>query len=67
MKVVWRLDRATVRDVYESLRERRSDRLHDRNDDDEDPRGEGLPQEGVVDRAHVYTPIKPRQQVVERW
>ena len=45
MKVVWRLEKATVRDVYEALRDPARHRLHHRDDDDEDPGREGLPQE----------------------
>jgi BlaI family penicillinase repressor len=64
MKVVWRLDRATVRGVYESLRKTRSiayttvmtmmNVLEDK----------GYLQKESDGRAHVYTPTKPRQQVV---
>ena len=55
MKVVWRLDKATVRDVYEALREQRTDRLHHGDDDDEDSRGEGVPQEDAG-RARLRLP-----------
>ena len=64
MKVVWRLDRATVRGVYESLRKTRAiayttvmtmmNVLEDK----------GYLQKESDGRAHVYTPTKPRQQVV---
>lgn len=64
MKVVWRLDRATVRGVYETLRKTRSiayttvmtmmNVLEDK----------GYLQKESDGRAHVYTPTKPRQQVV---
>ena len=64
MKVVWRLDRATVRGVYEALRKTRSiayttvmtmmNVLEDK----------GYLQKESDGRAHVYTPTKPRQQVV---
>jgi len=64
MKVVWRLDRATVRGVYESLRKTRSiayttvmtmmNVLEDK----------GYLQKESDGRTHVYTPTKPRQQVV---
>ena len=64
MKVVWRLDKATVRDVYEALREQPRRRLHDGHDDDEDPGGQGLPHEDSGRSCHVYRPAKPRQQVV---
>ena len=64
MKVVWRLGTATVRDVYEALREERSIayttvmtmmRILD---------GKGYLEKELVDRAHVYKPTKARQQVV---
>ena len=35
MKIVWNRNSATVRDVYETLREQ-ADRLYDRHDHDED-------------------------------
>ncbi len=64
MKVVWRLDRATVRGVYEMLRKTRAiayttvmtmmNVLEDK----------GYLQKESDGRAHVYTPTKPRQQVV---
>ena len=64
MKVIWRLDRATVRDVYESLRKTRAiayttvmtmmNVLEDK----------GYLEKTSDGRAHVYTPTKPRQQVV---
>lgn len=64
MKVVWRLDRATVRGVYETLRKTRSiayttvmtmmNVLEDK----------GYLEKESDGRAHVYTPTKPRQQVV---
>ncbi len=64
MKVVWRLDRATVRGVYEMLRKTRAiayttvmtmmNVLEDK----------GYLEKTSDGRAHVYTPTKPRQQVV---
>ena len=64
MKIVWRLGAATVRDVYETLRERRQiayttvmtmmkileDKGHLKKNRDE--------------RAYVYRPARPEQQVV---
>ena len=64
MKVVWRLGTATVRDVYETLRDERPIayttvmtmmRILD---------GKGYLEKELVDRAHVYKPTKARQQVV---
>jgi BlaI family penicillinase repressor len=64
MKVVWRLDRATVRGVYEALRKTRSiayttvmtmmNVLEDK----------GYLEKTSNGRAHVYTPTRPRHQVV---
>jgi predicted transcriptional regulator len=63
MKVVWRLETATVRDVYDALKAKR-------------PVGyttvmtmmrileeKGYLRKSVAERAHVYRPTKPRQQV----
>ena len=64
MKVVWRLDKATVRQVYEALREKRSIAYTTvmtmmRVLEDKDY----LVRE-MADRAHVYRPARPRQQVM---
>ena len=64
MKVVWRLEKATVRDVYEALRERRGSRLHHRDDDDEDSRGQGLSQEDAGRPGPRLPAGPPAQQVV---
>ena len=45
MKIIWPLGRATVRDIYDTLRESPDHRLHDRADDDEHPGGQGSPPE----------------------
>ena len=64
MKVVWKLDKATVRDVYEALRAKRpiayttvmtmmkilEDKCYLRKT--------------RVERAYLYRPSRPRQQVV---
>lgn len=65
MKVVWRLEQATVRDVYETLREERTIAyttvmtmmriLEDKG---------YLRKTGSSERAYVYAPAKPRQQVL---
>ncbi len=64
MKVVWRVGPATVRDVYEALRKTRPiayttvmtmmNVLEDK----------GYLEKKGVGKAHVYTPTKPRHQVV---
>jgi BlaI family transcriptional regulator, penicillinase repressor len=64
MKVVWARDKATVRDVYEAMRERRPIayttvmtmmRILDEK---------GYLKKTLVDRAHVYKPAQRRQQVI---
>jgi predicted transcriptional regulator len=65
MKVVWRLESATVRDVYEALRAERTIAyttvmtmmriLEDKG---------YLKKTAGSDRAYVYTPAKPQQQVL---
>ena len=65
MKVVWRLESATVRDVYEALRAERTIAyttvmtmmriLEDKG---------YLKKSNSTDRAYVYAPAKPRQQVL---
>ena len=64
MKIVWDLEKATVRDVYEKLLEAPQDRLHHGDDDDEDPGNQGPSKEDQEDRAYVYRPSKPKQQVI---
>ena len=65
MKVVWRLEKSTVRDVYEALRAERTIAyttvmtmmriLEDKG---------YLKKTASSERAYVYTPAKPRQQVL---
>jgi BlaI family transcriptional regulator, penicillinase repressor len=64
MKVVWRLDKATVRDVYEALRERRAVAYTTVMTMMKILEDKGYLTKTQVDRAHVYRPAKPRQQVV---
>jgi predicted transcriptional regulator len=64
MKVVWRKGSATVRDVYEALRQKRTIAYTTvmtmmRILDDK-----GYLDKELVDRAYVYRPTKARQQVV---
>jgi predicted transcriptional regulator len=64
MKIIWRLDTATVRDVYEALRKMRPiayttvmtmmNVLEDKGYLAKKPQG----------RAHAYTPTRPRHLVV---
>jgi predicted transcriptional regulator len=64
MKIVWERESATVRDVYETLRERRQIayttvmtmmRILERK---------GHVKVSRADRAYVYRPARPRQRVV---
>jgi predicted transcriptional regulator len=64
MKVVWNLQEATVRQVYEALRERRQVAYTTVMTMMKILEEKGYLKKALVDRAHVYTPAKPRQQVV---
>jgi BlaI family transcriptional regulator, penicillinase repressor len=64
MKVVWRLDKATVRDVYEALREKRTVAYTTVMTMMKILEEKGYLRKSLVDRAHVYRPARPRQQVV---
>jgi BlaI family transcriptional regulator, penicillinase repressor len=64
MKVVWRLDKATVRDVYEALREKRTVAYTTVMTMMKILEEKGYLRKSLVDRAHVYRPVRPRQQVV---
>ena len=64
MKVVWRLDKATVRDVYEALRERRAIAYTTVMTMMKVLEEKGYLKKTVAERAHVYRPARPRQQVV---
>jgi predicted transcriptional regulator len=64
MKVVWRRRKATVRDVYETLRERRAIAYTTVMTMMKILEDKGYLRKTLVDRAHVYQSVKPRQQVV---
>ena len=64
MKVVWRLDKATVRDVYETLRESRHIAYTTVMTMMKILEDKGYLKKSLVDRAHVYRPAQRRQQVV---
>src|SRR4026209_9816 len=64
MKVVWRVDKATVRDVYEALRETRQIAYTTVMTMMKILEEKGYLKKTAADRAHVYRPAKPRQQVV---
>ena len=64
MKVVWRLETATVRDVYEALRAERTIAYTTVMTMMRILEEKGYLKKATADRAHVYRPAKPRQQVV---
>ena len=64
MKVVWKLDKATVRDVYETLRVKRSIAYTTVMTMMKILEEKGYLKKARVERAYVYKPSRPRQQVV---
>src|SRR5688500_19369631 len=64
MKVVWSLDKATVRDVYEAMRATRPVAYTTVMTMMKILEDKGYLKKTLVDRAHVYKPVKPRQQVM---
>ena len=64
MKVVWRLETVTVRDVYEAIRARRPIAYTTVMTMMRILEEKGYLLKSSSDRAHVYTPAKPRQQVM---
>jgi len=64
MKVVWSLEKATVRDVYEALREQRRVAYTTVMTMMKILEVKGHLKKARVERAYVYTPSHPRQQVV---
>ena len=64
MKVVWRLESATVRDVYEALRARRQIAYTTVMTMMRILEEKGYLKKTASERAHVYRPAKPRHQVL---
>jgi predicted transcriptional regulator len=64
MKVVWKLDKATVRDVYEALRQKRTIAYTTVMTMMKILEEKGYLTKSRIERAHVYKPARPRQQVV---
>ena len=64
MKVVWRRDEATVRDVYEALLETRAIAYTTVMTMMRILQEKGYLTKATNDRAHVYRPAKPSQQVI---
>ncbi len=64
MKVIWRMEKATVRDVYEALRETRQIAYTTVMTMMKILEEKGYLKKTAAERAHIYRPAKPRQQVV---
>jgi BlaI family penicillinase repressor len=64
MKVVWKRQKATVRDVYETLLEQRPIAYTTVMTMMKILEEKGHLRKTLVDRAHVYQSQKPRQQVI---
>ncbi len=64
MKVVWRLETATVRDVYETLRRQRTVAYTTVMTMMRILEEKGYLKKTRAEKAHVYRPAKPRHQVV---
>ena len=64
MKVIWQLETATVRDVYEKVLESRQIAYTTVMTMMKILEDKGYLKKTVVERAHVYKPAKPQQQVM---
>jgi predicted transcriptional regulator len=64
MKVVWRLDEATVREVHDALSARRAVAYTTVMTMMRILEEKGYLKKTVGERAHVYRPAKPRHQVI---
>ena len=64
MKVVWRLEKATVREVYDTLRARRAVAYTTIMTMMKILEEKGYLLKSQVERAYVYRPARPRTQVV---
>jgi BlaI family penicillinase repressor len=64
MKVVWRLDKATVRDVYEAMREQRPVAYTTVMTMMRILQEKGYVTKVAEEKAHVYRPARPRQEVL---
>jgi BlaI family transcriptional regulator, penicillinase repressor len=64
MKVVWSCEKATVRDVYEAMREKRAVAYTTVMTMMRILEDKGYLKKTLVDRAHVYKPAQRRQQVI---
>ena len=64
MKIIWRLESATVREVYEALRAKRPVAYTTVMTMMRILEEKGYLKKTVAERAHVYRPARPRHQVV---
>ena len=64
MKIVWRQRTSTVREVYEALQERRPVAYTTVMTMMKILEEKGFLKKTLVDRTHVYKPVKARQQVM---
>lgn len=64
MKVVWRLEKATVRDVYEAFRAKREIAYTTVMTMMKILEEKGYLKKTRVDRAYEYRPARPRHQVI---
>ncbi len=64
MKIVWRRNKATVRDVYEAMRESRPVAYTTMMTMMKILEEKGFLKKTLVDRTHVYRPVRQRQQVL---
>jgi BlaI family penicillinase repressor len=64
MKVVWALDKATVRDVYETMRDKRPVAYTTVMTMMRILEDKGYLKKTLVERAHVYRPAQRRQLVI---
>ena len=64
MKVVWRLEKATVRDVYETLRTKREIAYTTVMTMMKILEDKGYLKKTRVERAYLYRPSQPRHQVI---
>ena len=65
MKVVWELETATVRDVYEHLRSRRTIAYTTVLTMMKILEQKGHLKKTAEDKAHLYTPARPKNQVIK--
>jgi BlaI family penicillinase repressor len=65
MKVIWERDRATVRDVYESLLERRKIAYTTVMTMMNILEQKKYLRKSAEDRAYIYRPAKPKKQVIK--